>query len=72
MLSSMNVDLTLNLKGQLSDFIEVNSNNFNYNSKPKSKLHPFISNFQKIWANNGDYISKHYAGTDSTTGDLTR
>lgn len=31
-----------------------------------------MKNFQKVWADNGDYISLHYAGTDSTCGDITR
>ena len=36
------------------------------------KLHPFIFNFKNIWADNGDYISIHYAGTGSTISNITR
>ena len=34
--------------------------------------HPFISHFKNIWADNGDYISKHYTGTGSTHTNITR
>lgn len=35
-------------------------------------MHPLIRNLQKIWADNGDMISQHYAGTGSTMSDITR
>lgn len=41
----------------------------NNNSKQN---HPFIVNFKNIWADNGDYISKHYTGTGSTHTNITR
>ena len=34
--------------------------------------HPFIIHFKNIWADNGDYISKHYTGTGSTHTNITR
>jgi len=34
--------------------------------------HPFISNFKNIWADNGDAISIHYAGTGSVISNVTR
>lgn len=36
------------------------------------KSHPFIYNFKNVWADNGDFISIHYAGTGSTTSNVTR
>lgn len=36
------------------------------------KFHPFLYNFKNAWADNGDYISLHYAGTGSTTSQVTR
>ena len=35
-------------------------------------LHPFIQEFRNIWADNGDILSKHYAGTGSTISNITR
>jgi len=35
-------------------------------------VHPFISNFKNIWADNGDAISIHYAGTGSVISNVTR
>lgn len=34
--------------------------------------HTFIVHFKNIWADNGDYISKHYTGTGSTHTNITR
>ena len=31
-----------------------------------------VIEFRKLWANNGDYISKIYAGTGATTSSVTR
>ena len=42
------------------------------NKKQENNNHPLMKNFQKVWADNGDLISLHYAGTDSTSGDVTR
>ena len=36
------------------------------------KMHPFVYNFKNTWADNGDYISIHYAGTGSTISSITR
>jgi len=36
------------------------------------KSHPFLFNFKNIWADNGDFISIHYAGTGSTISNITR
>lgn len=36
------------------------------------RSHPFIYNFKNAWADNGDFISIHYAGTGSTTSNVTR
>lgn len=41
------------------------------NNNPKQN-HPFITHFKNIWADNGDYISKHYTGTGSTHTNVTR
>lgn len=34
--------------------------------------HPFITSYKGLWADNGDYMSMHYAGTNSTTSNVTR
>lgn len=34
--------------------------------------HEFITNFKKIWADNGDVLSKHYSGTNSLISNVTR
>ncbi|EAR85273.2 SacI-like domain protein (macronuclear) [Tetrahymena thermophila SB210] len=36
------------------------------------KIHPFMTNFKNAWADNGDQISKHYAGTGATTSKATK
>ncbi|KAL4445923.1 hypothetical protein ABPG74_010915 [Tetrahymena malaccensis] len=36
------------------------------------KIHPFMVNFKHAWADNGDQISKHYAGTGATTSKATK
>ncbi|KAL4492498.1 hypothetical protein ABPG72_005633 [Tetrahymena utriculariae] len=36
------------------------------------KIHPFMINFKHAWADNGDQISKHYAGTGATTSKATK
>eukprot|EP01016_Furgasonia_blochmanni_P049446 TRINITY_DN750_c0_g1_i11.p1 TRINITY_DN750_c0_g1~~TRINITY_DN750_c0_g1_i11.p1 ORF type:complete len:260 (-),score=63.37 TRINITY_DN750_c0_g1_i11:136-915(-) len=41
------------------------------NPNPKQQ-HLFIINFKTVWADNGDYISKHYAGTGSVISSVTR
>lgn len=30
-------------------------------------MHPFMAEFKHAWADNGDFISRHYAGTDAAT-----
>jgi len=35
-------------------------------------VHPFIDNVKNIWAENGDALSRQYAGTGSTTANVTR
>ena len=32
----------------------------------------FLVNLKNVWADNGDYISKHYTGTGSTHTNVTR
>ena len=34
--------------------------------------HPFILQFKNVWADNGDVISQHYAGTGSVISNVTR
>ena len=34
--------------------------------------HPFILQFKNVWADNGDVISQHYAGTGSVISQVTR
>jgi synaptojanin len=34
--------------------------------------HPFIVAYKNLWADNGDSMSMHYAGTGSTTSNITR
>lgn len=34
--------------------------------------HEFIINFKHLWADNGDALSRHYAGTASTISNVTR
>ncbi len=41
------------------------------NHNPKNQ-HVFMLNFKTLWADNGDYISKHYAGTGSVISSVTR
>ena len=41
------------------------------NDNPKQQ-HPFIIKFKNIWADNGDLISMHYAGTGSVISGVTR
>jgi phosphatidylinositol-bisphosphatase len=36
------------------------------------QVHPFVANFKNIWADNGDAISIHYAGTGSVISNVTR
>lgn len=36
------------------------------------KVHPFVYYFKNAWADNGDYLSVHYAGTGSTISTITR
>ena len=62
-LKHVKVNLESLLEGKLLDFMDNSSN---------KKTHPFISNFKTIWADNGDFISKLYSGTGSTTSSLTR
>ena len=38
---------------------QIDNNNLKQNC-------PFIVHFKNIWADNGDYIRKHYTGTSST------
>lgn len=38
----------------------------------KQPLHPFITEFKHRWADNGDLISWHYAGTGSVMTSVTR
>lgn len=38
----------------------------------KNMTENFISHFKNMWADNGDYISKVYAGTGATTSSTTR
>lgn len=40
---------------------------------PEGQIPPLVRNtFQSLWANNGDIISKQYAGTNALKGDYTR
>jgi len=41
------------------------------NDNPKQQ-HPFIIQFKNLWADNGDMISMHYAGTGSVISTVTR
>jgi hypothetical protein len=41
------------------------------NDNPKQQ-HPFIMKFKNVWADNGDLISMHYAGTGSVISGVTR
>ena len=41
------------------------------NDNPKQQ-HPFILQFKNVWADNGDIISQHYAGTGSVISNVTR
>lgn len=41
------------------------------NDNPKQQ-HPFMLQFKNIWADNGDVISIHYAGTGSVISTVTR
>lgn len=41
------------------------------NDNPKQQ-HPFMLAFKNIWADNGDVISIHYAGTGSVISTVTR
>lgn len=34
--------------------------------------HEFVSNFKRLWADNGDALSKHYSGTSSPISNVTR
>ena len=34
--------------------------------------HPFLKIFKELWADNADYLSRQYTGTDSTISDVTR
>lgn len=36
------------------------------------KSNEFILHYKSLWADNGDCISKFYAGTDSLNSDVTR
>lgn len=62
-LRNMNIDFT-SLFG--SDFITQLDN---IHSKPQ---HEFIINFKRLWADNGDALSKHYSGTSSPISNVTR
>ena len=37
-----------------------------------SQINQFMFSFKNIWADNGDYLSKHYTGTASTISNVTR
>ena len=52
------------MKGKIYELID--------NTGEGLKDHPLMKNLQKIWADNGDLLSRHYAGTDSTSSDITR
>lgn len=41
------------------------------NDNPKQQ-HPFILQYKNVWADNGDVISWHYAGTGSVISNVTR
>jgi hypothetical protein len=41
-------------------------------SQNPKEQHPFILNFKNVWADHGDAISLHYAGTGSTISSVTR
>lgn len=59
----MNVDLVATFGPDLVEQLD------NVNNKQQ---HSFIQYFKNAWADNGDFISKHYAGTGSTTSSVTR
>ena len=41
-------------------------------STNQKQQHEFILNFKRIWADNGDALSKHYSGTGSPISNVTR
>ena len=61
-MGKMNVDLSKILEGSFLIHLDQNLKN----------VHPFVKNFKNIWCDNGDYLSKHYAGTGATTTAVLR
>lgn len=42
------------------------------NTPKDSKIHPLMQKYKDLWAENGDYISIQYAGTNSTSTSVTK
>jgi hypothetical protein len=54
-----------------SNLFDIDPNNSNIFDQYEKSLNKNVNYFREIWANNGDNISKIYAGTGATTSSVT-